>query len=178
MTFAEKEIVFFYVLCITNENIQSYFFVDNLPWIRKLLDLSISPSRPGNEGWNGLFKYSHHHKINATRIFEKYNRAFAANQKRKNTQILTCWRDIVIWQGSCRLAHRLPLCPSGFRTSFVLLGDIASKLPKNHFHGCSQPIWWWFAISFQVWGPNVFQNCWPQINPSARLDFGEFVYVI
>ena len=104
-------------------------------------------------------------------------KSFAANQKRKNTQILTCWRDIVIWQGSCRLAHRLPLCPSGFRTSFVLLGDIASKLPKNHFHGCSQPIWWWFAISFQVWGPNVFQNFWPQINPSARLDFGEFVYV-
>merc|ERR1712107_721950 len=31
MTFAEKEIVFFYVLCITNENIHSYFFVDNLP---------------------------------------------------------------------------------------------------------------------------------------------------
>ena len=58
----------------------------------------------------------------------------------RKTQILTCWRDIVIWQGSCRLAHRLPLCPSGFRTSFVLWGDIASKLPKNHFHGCSQPM--------------------------------------
>ena len=143
--------VFFYVLCITNENILSHFFVWTIhPKLKSSWICQLLPADLAMKGEMFFFKYSHHHKIDATRIFEKYNKSLAANQKIKHTQILTCWRDIVIWQGSCRLAHRLPLCPSGFRTSFVLLGDIASKLPKNHFHGCSQPIWWWFAISFQV----------------------------
>ena len=47
MTFAEKEIVFFYVLCITNENIHSHFLWTIYPklessWICQLLPADLA----------------------------------------------------------------------------------------------------------------------------------------
>jgi len=81
----------FYASPFTNENLHSHFFLWTI--YRELESSWICQPLPADLAMWGEMVCSNIPTTttkNATRIFEKYNRSLAANQKRKNTQILTC----------------------------------------------------------------------------------------